>query len=330
MLFLDRNEVESLLDPDQLIDSLAEAMIDLSAGRVSMPARNVVQVAPKGGPRGLFAAMPAYLDSSKTLATKLVSVYPENESRGIPSHQAVVLVFDAATGTPVAMMDGTSITAARTACGSALATRLLARPEARTLAILGAGVQARSHAGAIPRVRKIDELRIWSRSPQKAQALARDVAAELGIAVRVTPTLKESLAGAEIVCATTHSAEPVVVGEWLSPGAHVNSVGLNAEGREVDEGAIAKSTIFVETRDAALAPAPSGANDLLWPVQKGLVSRERMIEIGEVLSGVRPGRTEPTEITLYKSVGVAVQDAVAAHLVLTAARERGLGREVAL
>jgi len=330
MLFLNRSDVEQLLDLDLLIEGLGAAMIELSAGRVSMPARNVVHIAPERGPRGLFAAMPAYLDSAKTLAAKLVSVYPENESRGIPSHQAIVLVFDSSTGTPAAIMDGTSITATRTACGSALATRVLAQPGARILTILGAGVQARAHARAIPRVRRIADVRIWSRSPQKAEALAKELAAELGIFVRPVSTLKDSLAGAEIVCATTHSAEPVVLGDWLEPGAHVNSVGLNSQGREVDEAAVLKSTVVVESREAALAPAPSGANDLLWSCQKGLLSRESIAEVGEILSGSRPGRTSIQQITLYKSVGVAVQDAVAAHLVLTEARRRGIGQEVAL
>jgi alanine dehydrogenase len=325
MLFLNRHDVESLLDIDQLIDSLAPAMIELSAGSVSMPARIVVQVAAE---RGLLAVMQVYLDSSKTLSAKLVSVYPENEKRGLPSHQAVVLMFDSSSGAPIAMMDGASITAARTAAGSALATRVLARPEARVLAILGTGVEARAHAGAIPRVRRIDEMRVWGRSSQKAGALAEELSVELGVAVRAAPSLKEALAGAEIVCATTHSAEPVVVGEWLEPGVHVNSVGLNSQGREIDESAVRKATIVVESRDAALAPAPSGANDLTWPIQNGLIARESIAELGEVLAGTRPGRTSPEQITLYKSVGVAVQDAVAARLVLDAARKQGAGVEL--
>jgi len=328
MLFLNRHEVESLLDIDQLIDSLAPAMIELSAGSVSMPARNVVQIAPSRGPRGLLAAMPVYLDSSQTLATKLVSLYPENESQGIPSHQAVVVLFDSATGTPVAIMDGASITAARTAAGAALATRLLARPEARVLALLGTGVEARAHARAIPRVRRIQEVRVWGRRRQKAEALAQELGAELGISIRAVESLREALAGAEIVCATTHTAEPVVIGQSLEPGVHVNSVGLNPQGREVDEAAVRNATIVVESRAAALAPAPSGANDLTWPIQKGLITRESIAEVGEILAGARPGRTSPEQITLYKSVGVAVQDAVAARLVLDAARHGGVGREV--
>ncbi|HEV2350059.1 MAG TPA: ornithine cyclodeaminase family protein [Terriglobia bacterium] len=326
MLFLSRNEVESLLDLDQLIESLAPAMAELSAGAVSMPARGVVQIGKNGG---LLAAMPVYLPLSQTLSTKLVSVFPGNERLGLPSHQAVVLVFDSKNGTPLAMMDGASITAIRTAAGSALATRLLSRPESQVLTLLGTGVQARAHAKAITRVRRVREVRVWGRSRQKFDALVKEQFVASGVRARAVPELKQALAGAEIICACTHSAEPVVMGEWLARGAHVNSVGLNAQGREVDEAAILNGLVVVESRDAALAPAPSGANDLTWPIQQGIYSRGDIhAEIGELVSGTRPGRTSPEQITIYKSVGVAVQDAVAARLVLEAARERGVGKAV--
>jgi ornithine cyclodeaminase/alanine dehydrogenase-like protein (mu-crystallin family) len=326
MLFLNRLEVESLLDLDQLIEFLAPAMAALSAGGVSMPARGMVQI-PEN--HGLLAAMPAYLGLSQTLSIKLVSVYPDNEEIGIPSHQAVVLVFDSKTGTPLAMMDGASITAIRTAAGSALATRLLSRVEAQVLTVLGTGVQARAHATAIPRVRRIREVRVWGRGRQKIDALVKELTVALGVQVRPAPQLKEALSGADIICACTHSAEPVVIGDWLEPGAHVNSVGLNSLGLEVDEAAILKGLVVVESREAALAPAPSGANELTWLIQKGLITPNHIhAEIGELVSGTRPGRTKPEQITIYKSVGVAVQDAVAARLVLDAAREHGAGKEI--
>ena len=326
MLLLSRSEVESLLDIDQLIKSLAPAMIELSKGSLSMPARGIVEIQER---RGLLATMPVYLNSSKILTTKLVTVYPENECRGLPSHQAVVLVFDSATGTALALMDGTSITAARTAAGSALATRILARPEAQILALLGTGVQARSHIRAIMRVRKVREIRVWGRNAEKAAALAQDISREHGIHALGLASLRETLLGAEIICATTHSADPVVLGKYLEAGVHVNSVGLNSLGREIDEAAVLKALVVVESRDAALAPPPSGANDLTWPIQKGAMTRKHIhAELGEILSGARPGRTSPEQITLYKSVGVAVQDAVAAQLVLDAARQQNIGREI--
>ena len=329
LLFLTRREVESLLDLDQLIEGLASAMIELSAGRVSMPARPVVEVAAERGARGLLAAMPVYLKSARVLATKLVTLFPENEARDIPTHQAAVLIFDSETGTPLAVMDGASITAIRTACGSALATRHLARPEASTMAILGSGVQARAHTKAIPLVRRIERVMVWSRTPAKAKALADEIASR-GIAADISASREEALRSADIVCATTHSSEPVVAGECVAPGTHINSVGLNGRGREVDEAAVLKSSIFVESREAALAASPSGANDLLWPIQRGLLKCEDLTEVGEILTGRKPGRTAANQITLYKSVGVAVQDAVAAQLVLDAARARGMGREFSL
>jgi ornithine cyclodeaminase len=326
MLVLNRPEVESLLDLDRLVEALGPAMAELSVGRVSMPARAVVQVLEWGG---LLAAMPAFLTSAQTLATKLVTVFPQNAAQGLPSHQAVILVFDAHTGSPRALMDGTAITAARTAAGSALASRLLARPEARVLAIVGTGVQARAHAKAIPRVRPIKEVRVVGRNPARAVALAEEIAHGLGVPTKAFEPGREAFTGVDIICAATHSAEPVLRGEWLEPGVHVNSVGLNPNGRELDGEAVKRALVVVETRAAALAPAPSGANDLLLAIRDGLIGEVHIhAEIGELISGARPGRTSPDQITLYKSVGVAVQDAVAAHLVLEAAEEQGVGREV--
>jgi ornithine cyclodeaminase/alanine dehydrogenase-like protein (mu-crystallin family) len=327
MLILNRSEVERLLDLDGLIEALGPAMADLSAGRLSMPARSISEAREHGG---LLASMPVYLHSLQILSTKLVSVYPANAARGLPSHQAVVVVFDAATGTPRALMDGTSITAARTAAGSALATRWLARPDADVLLVIGTGVQARAHARTIPRVRRLREIRVAGLNRAKADALAREMAKELGISARAFPIGREAFQGAGMVCAATHACEPVVRGEWLEPGTHVNSVGMNAKGREVDAQAVRRARVVVESRAAALAPPPSGANDLTWAIRDGVIAADHIhAEIGEVVAGRRPGRTLGEEITLYKSVGVAVQDAVAARLVLDAALALGAGREVA-
>ncbi|MGO8790734.1 MAG: ornithine cyclodeaminase family protein [Terriglobia bacterium] len=328
MLILTRREVERLLDLNHLIEALGPAMAELSASRVSMPPRNVTLVRER---RGLLAAMPVYLGLAGTLSTKLVSVFPENELHGLPSHQAVILVFDAETGSPRALMDGTFITAARPAAGSALSARLLARQDAHVLLIIGAGVQARAHAAAIPRVRPIREIRVVGRNPQKAARLAVEITQEQGIKAFTCEAAAQSFADAHIICATTHAAEPVVKGAWLQPGTHVTSVGLNADGCEVDAEAVRKSLVVVETREAALAPNAGGANDLKWPIRDGLISEDHIYaEIGELIAGVKPARTSADQITLYKSVGVAVQDAVAAQLVLEAAEKQGVGREVRL
>jgi ornithine cyclodeaminase len=240
----------------------------------------------------------------------------------------VILVFDAETGAPRALMDGTSITAARTAAGSALSARLLARQDAHVLLIVGTGVQARAHAMAIPRVRPIREIRVLGRNPQKAARLAAEITQEQGIKAYACEAVEPAFAGAHIICAATHAAEPVVKGAWLQPGTHVTSVGLNLEGREVDAEAVMKALLVVETRAAALAPGPGGSNDLKWPIRDGLMGEDHIhAELGELVSGAKPGRTAAEQITLYKSVGVAVEDAVAAHLVLEAAGKKGVGRE---
>jgi ornithine cyclodeaminase len=275
--------------------------------------------------------MPAFLGSTQTLATKLVSVFPENAALGLPSHQAVILVFDANTGSPCAMMDGTAITALRTAAGSALATRLLARPEASILAVVGTGVQAQAHAKVIPRVRSIGEIRVVGRNRARTVAVAEGIARRSGIPTKAVETGKQAFAGADVICTTTHSAEPVLKGAWLEPGMHVNSVGLNPNGRELDGEAVKRALLVVEARGAALAREPSGSNELRWAIRDGLIGEDHIhAEIGELISGARPGRTSPDQITLYKSVGVAVQDAIAAHLVLEAAKRQGMGREIGI
>lgn len=318
MLILDHAQVESLLDMDVLIAALAPAMMELSAGRVSMPQRMAAQVEGKG----LLGVMPAYLPASGTLSCKLVSVFPGNGAAGLPTHQAVVMLFDAASGAPLAMLDGASITALRTAAGSALATKLLARDDAKVLLLIGTGVQALAHARAIPRVRRIAEFRVMGRDPGRLAAFVQTLMAESHCPIKAVAPGAQAFAGADIVCATTHAEAPVVKGEWLLPGTHVNSVGLNAKGQELDAEAVRRAKLVVESRAAALAPPPAGANELAGAAVHA--------EIGEILAGKRPGRSGPEEITLYKSVGVAVQDAVAAQLVYDLARERGIGREAAL
>jgi ornithine cyclodeaminase len=315
MLVLTQADVRELLDLDRLVDALAEAHAELSAGTVSMPPRIAALVQER---EALLGVMPAYLPSAG-LACKLVTLFPQNRDR--ETHQAAIVVFDPANGTPLALMDGTYITATRTAAGSALATRLLAREDARVLALIGTGVQARTHGRAIPRVRPIDEIRVAGRDPARAEQLAE----ELGPSARAVGSYEEAIRGADVVAATTHATEPVVRREWLAPGTHVNSVGLNPAGREVDAETVADAKLVVESRASALAAPPAGAPELA-----GVDPEDVHAELGELVSGARPGRTSTDELTLYKSVGVAVQDAAAAALVLSAARERGIGREVDL
>jgi ornithine cyclodeaminase len=286
--------VEELLDLDELLRALARAHEELSAGRASLPPRVAAF-----SPHGLLGAMPGFLPAAG-LGAKLVSVFPQNRSP-LPTHQAAIVLFDADSGLVTALMDGTYITAMRTAAAAALAARLLARDDARVLAILGTGAQSRAAQEMFPRARPFTEIRVAGRG-------------EYEHAVR----------GADVVHACTHSPEPVVRHEWVMPGTHVSSVGYNAPGSELDPELVAASTLVVESRESAFAPPPAGAPELAGR------DPASAMELGEIVAGTRPGRTSAAEITLYKSVGVAVQDLAAAALVLAAARERGAGLEVSL
>ena len=312
MIVLTRSDVEALLDLDELEAALARAHAELSSGQVSMPPR----IAAWAGETGLLGAMPAYLPSAG-LGCKLVTLFPGNTDR--PTHQAAIMLFDPETGTPIALMDGTYVTEARTAGAAALAARLLARSDATVLAILGTGAQARAHVHAFTGVRDWSEIRIAGRDHGKAQELAAEVGGATAAA-----SFEDAVRGADVVAATTHSPEPVVRLEWLGPGTHVSSVGATQTGGEVDPAIVAAATLVVETR-AALAPPPAGASELA-----GLDESAVHAELGELVSGVRTGRTTPVETTLYKSVGVAVQDLAAAALVLAAAQERGTGLTIEL
>ncbi|WP_031070304.1 ornithine cyclodeaminase family protein [Streptomyces sp. NRRL S-118] len=326
MLVLGRSQVEQVLDMDALIDGLGPAMVDLSEGRASVPDR-VAAVVPERD--GFLAAMPGYVPSARVLMSKLVSLFPHNAGTPLPTHQALIAVFDPETGRPVALLDGTFITAARTAAASALSARLLAREDAAVLAVLGTGVQARTHARAMCRVRPVRQVRVAGRDAVRAGVVAEELSAELGVEVVAAPHYASALDGADVVAAATHSVDPVVRREWLTPGVHIASVGFNQGGREVDDATVAEALVCVESRRAVLAPFPAGSNDLLFPIRDGVITPEHVhAELGELLNGSRTGRSSADQITLYKSVGVAVQDAAAAALVVAAARERGIGDEI--
>jgi alanine dehydrogenase len=303
VLVLSQEDVRRLLDVDELIDALADAFVDVSAGRASVPPRVAAFVPEKG----LLAAMPGY--AAGVLETKLVSIFPDHE----PSHQALIAVFDPETGTPLALMDGTYITATRTAAASALSTRLLAREDARVLSILGTGVQARSHLDAVTRVRDFEEVRVAGRSREQAEALGVAVVGSFDAAVRE----------ADVVCACTDASAPVLRRAWLASGTHVTSVGASRDGPELDEGTVRADVLAVESR-VAFEPYPSGAHEL-----QGL-DPAAAVELGELVAGTRPGRTSREQITVYKSMGHAAEDAAAARLVYERALREGAGTEVDL
>jgi alanine dehydrogenase len=312
VLVLSEAEVAALLDVAELLEALADAFRGLSAGRASVPPRIAARAE-----LGMLGAMPVYLPGV-ALGAKLVTVFPGNHARVLPSHQGLIVLFGEEDGTPAAVMDGRHITAVRTGAAAAVAARALARGDAEVLAILGAGVQGRSHLEAVPRVRDFREVRVASRTPAHAEALA-----SLHPAARPVASFEEAVAGADVVCCCTDAREPVLEAAWLAPGAHVSSVG-GTFGPELDAGTVRAGRVFVEWRGAALEPPPAGAHEL-----QGL-GGGAVTELGEVLAGTRPGRTSGEEITVYKSTGHAVEDAAAARLVYRRAREAGAGLVVEL
>lgn len=289
-MILDEAAVRRHLRMEELIPAMSRALTDLSAGAVVQPVRTMLAVPGHGG---FFAVMPAY--ASGALGAKLVTFYPDN--RGVPTHHALVLLFRPDTGEPLATMDGSLITEMRTAAVSAVATGLLARPNAAVLAILGSGVQARSHLEALRLVRRFREVRVWS--PRHAAAFAER------FGVRAAASAEAAVRGADVIVVATTSRTPVLLGEWLSPGAHVNAVGaVRPDWRELDDAVLARAQLYVESREAATQEA----GDVI-------AAGKPFAEIGEVLAGTRPGRQTATEVTLFKSVGVAVADVVSADLV---------------
>ena len=310
MLVLSRDEVRRLLDLEQLLEALERVFVELSAGRVSVPPRIAASTE-----RGFLGAMPGYADG--ILETKLVSVFAGNHELGLPSHQAMIALFDHETGKPLALMDGTEITAVRTGAASAVATRALARADARVLAVLGAGVQARSHVDAVTRVRELEEVRVASRDADHAAALAAEVGGT------ACASFEEAVSGADIVCACTDSGQPLFPADWLTPGMHVTSVGASRDGPELDREVVRAGLLAVESR-VAFEPYPAGAHEL-----QGL-DPSNAVELGEILAGTRQGRTSPEQVTVYKSTGHAVEDAAAAGLVYHSALEDGAGTEVEL
>jgi ornithine cyclodeaminase/alanine dehydrogenase-like protein (mu-crystallin family) len=292
-LVLDEAAVRRLLRMEDLIPAMARALADLSAGRVVQPVRVILPITDH---QGFFGVMPAYAGA---LGAKLVSFYPNNQ--GIPTHHALIVLFRPETGEPIAIMDGRLITEMRTAAASAVATHLLARPDASVLAIIGSGVQARSHLEALRLVRSFGEVRVWS--PRNARAFAEQ------FGVQAMGSAEEAVRGAHVVVAATSSTTPVLMGEWLSPGTHVNAVGATRpEWRELDDAALARARVFVDSKEAAMRES----GDII-------AAGQGFAEIGEVIAGARPGRTTADEVTLFKSVGVAVEDVVSADLVYRAA-----------
>ncbi|HXV02469.1 MAG TPA: ornithine cyclodeaminase family protein [Gaiellaceae bacterium] len=320
MLVLNQEEVEQLLDMEGCIGAMEGALAALARGEVHVPLRMVVR---PGEEPSLLGLMPAHRAGDAPLyALKTVAVFPDNPKRGLDAHQGTVTLFDGETGEVRVLMNASAITAIRTAAVSAVATKLLAREDARVLGILGAGVQARTHLEAMRAVRDFDEVRLYSPTAEHAKALAEEADAQaLGSA-------EEVVRGADVVVTATNSVEPVLRREWLEPGAHVNVVGGRPPHmRELDVATVADSAFYVDRRESAEAEAW----DYRDALESGAIAADHIRgEIGEVLIGTAPGRSSPDELTVFRSLGLAVEDLAAAEYVVERARAGGVGTEVPL
>lgn len=315
--FLDAQSVRNCLPMADCISAVSDAMAAVYQKQVILPQRQFT-VLPENN---YLAVMPGALFSPAISGAKVVTLYPKNPSLGQPAIQGLIILFDLETGRPIALVDAASVTAIRTAAASAVATRELAREDASTLAILGYGVQALTHLEAMLAVRPIEKVLLWGRSLEAAQAFALKAQEQCEIAVEVVEDVRCAVEPADIICTVTGSPEPVVRGEWLRSGAHLNLVGAHTPAtREVDTDTIKNSRLFVEIKEFALKEA----GDILIPLKEGEIDEAHIVaEIGEVILSEAPGRQSETEITVYKSLGNTAQDLAAAHAALMSAQRQG-------
>jgi ornithine cyclodeaminase len=320
-LLLTERDVRAVLSMADLVEAMEQALSSYSAGRAMQPVRTTIEV---NRDPSFFAVMPAALTTPPALGTKLVTVYPGNHAKHLPSHLASILLLDPVTGGLVALMDGRYITEARTGACSAVSVRHLARPDAHVLALLGSGVQAKSHLEAIRLVRPLTEVRVWSPTAAHRDAFARDAAQTTGLAVRAVADASTAVRGADIVVLATGSRTPVVRDEDIADGTHIAAVGAcRPDQREMPTALVARGRVFVDARAGALAEA----GELLIPISEGAFAADHIAgELGELLIGRARGRSSPSEVTIFKSLGMAVEDVVAATLVVSRARAAGLGQ----
>ena len=318
IVVLNQSEVEHLLDMEGCIEAMAGILEALARGELFQPLRSIAF--PPGESSGI-GLMPAHRSGpDAAYALKTICLFPDNPTRGLDAHQGTVTLFSGETGEVRALMNASAITAIRTAAVSAVATRLLAREDATELAIVGSGVQGRSHIEAMRAVKPWESIRVASRTHEHAEALAEETGAE------AVESVEEAVRGADVVVTATNSREPVLRHEWLKPGAHVNAVGSSIpKARELNTATIVASSLFVDRRESTV----NEAGDYLVPFQEGAIGPDHIkAEIGEILTGAHPGRTAPDELTVFKSLGLAVEDLAAAEYVVRRAQETGTGTTV--
>lgn len=321
LLILNDTEVEELLPMSECISVMAEAFVSLARGEAHQPLRTIFRPPEV---KGVLALMPTFRASPSALfGLKAICVFPGNAAIGKDAHQGGVMLFDGTTGELLAVVNASAITAIRTAAASGLATRLLAREDAGDLAIIGAGVQARPHLIAMNCVRRLRRVRIASRNFENAQRLANEMQPQLSTLVEPVETVAAALRGADIIVTATTSREPVLERKWISPGAHINAIGtFSPKAREVDTATMVAARLFVDLRESAL----NEAGDYLIPANEGVIGPEHIrADLGEVLTGVHHGRTSPEEITIFKSLGLAIEDLAAAAHVYQKARDKTAG-----
>jgi len=327
VLFLNRADVESLLPYGECIEVMADALAALARGEALQPLRTAHWLPDR---RGLVVAMPGGLfgGGDGVLGVKVLTVFPGNAAHGEESHQGAVLLFEAERGRPLAFLDASSITAIRTAAVSALATRLLAREGAGDLAILGTGVQASTHLAALREVRPLRRVRVWSRDPENVRRFAAAESPRHGLPVEPAESAREAVDGADIICTVSAATEPILKGDWIAPGAHVNAVGAcTPNARELDTAAVVRACLFVDRRESALHEP----GEILTPLREGAIREDHIVgEIGELLIGKVAGRRAADEVTLFESLGLTVEDLAAARHIYHQALEQGRGVSLAL
>jgi ornithine cyclodeaminase len=325
VLMINQSEVRRLLPMDECMDVMAATLKTLGEGDAILPLRHIMWLPEKVGALG---TMPAYLGSIGMMGLKVVSVFPGNHGTEFDSHIGAVLLYETKHGQLLAIVDASEITAIRTAAVSGVATQTLAREDAGDLTILGSGVQASSHLAAMLIARKIRRVRVWSRNHAGAQAFAEREGQRHGISIVAVEDARESVDGADIICTATSSSKPVLFGDWIEPGAHINAVGSSvAFTRELDTAAMVKSKLFVDRRESTL----NEAGDFLIPKRENAITDDHIKgELGEVLLGRVNGRESAREVTLFKSLGLAVEDVASAHHVYTKAIKQNLGLAVEL
>jgi ornithine cyclodeaminase len=320
VLFLNERDVHALLEMPACITLMHDALTTLARGDAIQPLRSMVRL-PDGS--GLLGLMPGYLGEPRAFGLKVVSVMPGNHGTAYDSHQGVVMLFGVEHGEPLVIADATAITAVRTAAVSGAATQALARADAGDLALLGTGTQARTHLAAMAAVRPLRRVRVWSRSRANAERFAREEGARHAVKIEVSADAEAAVRGADLVCTTTSAREPVLRGRWLAPGAHINAVGACfPASRELDGEAVARARFYTDRRESCLAEA----GDFLLARAEGAIDDTHLLgELGELLLGTVRGRTADAEITLFKSLGLAIEDLASAHFLLRRGRETGAG-----